>query len=48
MVEAFKHGLDLYNQLYTSEQLDGRTIAITQSSGTGKSKLMYDLADHVS
>jgi hypothetical protein len=46
-VEDFLGALDLHDELYKTTDHYGCTIAIVQLSGTGKSKLMYDLADKV-
>lgn len=46
-VKDFLVGLDDYEKHYDPLRHHGRSIALLQSSGTGKSKLMHDLNKHV-
>jgi hypothetical protein len=46
-VTQFVNNLPVYDRAYDPAKYYGRTIAIVQSSGTGKSKLMHDLAKTV-
>ena len=46
-VESFIHGLDVYSDLYEPARHYGHCIALLQSSGTGKSRLVYELGKMV-
>jgi hypothetical protein len=46
-IATFVAALHTYERLYCDSGSCGRTIAITQSSGTGKSRLMFELAKEV-
>jgi hypothetical protein len=46
-VTQFVNNLPVYDRAYDRAKYYGRTIAIAQSSGTGKSKLMHDLSKTV-
>jgi hypothetical protein len=46
-VTKFAAALHTYERLYRDSENHGRTIVITQSSGTGKSRLMFELAKEV-
>jgi ABC-type microcin C transport system duplicated ATPase subunit YejF len=40
-------GLERYNEMYNLEKHYGKTIAVVQSSGTGKSRTMAEMAKRV-
>jgi len=45
--EDFIKGLDIYDQFYDPNIHFGRTIPLLQSSGTGKSRMMYEMGKKV-
>jgi ATPase subunit of ABC transporter with duplicated ATPase domains len=46
-IAQFQNVLIKYDKEYKSSRYNGRTIAIAQSNGTGKSKLMHELTKTV-
>jgi len=46
-VKSFIDGLDVYSDIYNNERHYGRSIALLQSSGTGKSRLVHELGKQV-
>jgi hypothetical protein len=45
--EDFIKGLDIYNHIYNPKIHFGRTIPLLQSSGTGKSRMVYEMGYQV-
>jgi ABC-type transporter Mla maintaining outer membrane lipid asymmetry ATPase subunit MlaF len=45
--KEFEEGLDIYQHIYDPHVHFGRIIAILQSSGTGKSKLVKEIGNKV-
>jgi len=46
-VKSFIRGLDVYSKIYKQDRHYGRSIALLQSSGTGKSRLVHELGKRV-
>ena len=46
-VKSFSRGIDVYGRIYDPKRHYGRSIAILQSSATGKSRLVQELGNEV-
>lgn len=45
--QSFARAIDIYGKIYNPKQHYGRSIAILQSSGTGKSRMVQELGNEV-